>query len=187
MPRPTIAIDVRGAQSILDELSPAQFHNELSLCTYVAEKYNATIGTPIINHQLIKLRINSGVLKLHFDMPKGKRGRQPGIQLTDDHKKKLLDGRRTKKNKVATNLNSEWVAKMTEEFGHKPNLLRDILAGKPRAVQKAKCMMCMGGLRNRSPEDPPIAASIRDCRGISCPSYINRPFQKNNAEENTNG
>lgn len=186
MPRPTIAIDVRGAQSILDKIKEDQFPNELSLCTFAAEEYNRTVGTPIINHQLIKLRINSGVLKLNFPMPRGKRGRQPGTKLTEDHKAKLLSGRQTRQKKIATNLNKEWVAKMTDEFSSRPNLLRDILAGKRSAIDKATCILCMGGLKNRSVDDPPVAGSIRDCRGITCPTYIVRPYQKNNAEENSN-
>lgn len=186
MPRPTIAIDVLGAQNILNKLKPDQFANELSLCTYVAEQYNKSVGTPNINHQLIKLRINSGVLKLPFDMPKGKRGRQPGVKLSEGHKEKLLNGRKTKKNKVASNRSKEWSDSMQEAFSGKSTLLNGILHGRAKACVKGMCINCVGGYQNRTVDDPPIAQAIRDCNGVSCPLYIIRPFQKNNAEENSN-
>ena len=183
MPRPTIVIDVRGAQSILDKIKADQFPNELSLCTYVAVEYNRTVGTPNINHQLIKLRINSGVLKLPFPMPKGKRGRQPGTVLSAEHKQKLLDGRKTKK-KVVTNRSNEWADNMKDHFGGKSTLLNGILNGRAKACVKGMCINCVGGYANRTSDDPPIAQAIRDCNGVSCPLYVIRPFQKNNAEEN---
>ena len=186
MPRPAIAIDVRGAQSILDKIKESDFANELSLCSYVAAQYNEHVGTPKINHQLIKLRINAGVLKLPFDMPKGKRGRQAGTQLSQDHKEKLLAGRKTKKNKVAANRSKEWADNMKEMFDGKQTLLNGILEGKIRACVKGFCINCVGGYKNRTSDDPPIAQAIRDCRGSNCPLYDVRPFQKNNAEENSN-
>lgn len=183
MPRPTIAIDIKTAQKILDGLKPDQFQNELSLCTFVANQYNVTAGMNSINHQLIKLRINSGVLKLPFPMPKGKRGRQPGTILSTEHKQKLLDGRKTKK-KIVTNRSNEWADNMKNHFGGKSTLLNGILNGRAKSCVKGMCINCVGGYSNRTADDPPIAQAIRDCNGVSCPLYVIRPFQKNSAEEN---
>jgi hypothetical protein len=183
MPRPTIAIDVRGAQSILDKIKADQFPNELSLCTFAAQEYNKIVGTPEINHQLIKLRINSGVLKLAFPMPKGKRGRQAGTPISDEQKHRMMEGRKNKEKKVASSRSTEWTNNMQEAFSGKATLLNGVLSGKMKACVKGMCIQCVGGYNNRTPDDPPIATAIRDCNGVSCPLYVIRPFQKKNQAE----
>lgn len=184
MPRPVKPIDQLGMQKIVDDIKPGQFNNAMALCSYVADRYNKEIfphnQSAQVDHQLVKLRINAGVIKLTFDMPKGKRGRQPGIKITAEQKEKMQAGRINKKKVVAADSNGvqTWQNNMTEMFGSKKILCEGVLAGKKNAAIKAMCINCIGGYQNRSPEDPPIANAIRDCRGYSCPLYSVRPFQK---------
>ncbi len=188
MARPTIAIDITCAQNILNKLTKDQFNNELSLCKFVSDEYNKNFSPQNhINHQIIKLRIQKGVITLPFDMPRGKRGRQPGVSLSAEHKEKLQEGRKNKEKKIVANQSKEWSDNMKESFSNKSTLLNGILSGKAKACVKGFCIQCVGGYNNRSPEDPSIALAVRDCHGVSCPLYTIRPFQKkNNAEENNN-
>lgn len=177
MPRPTIAIDIIGAQRILDGIKPDQFTNESSLCTFAAEQYNKTIGTPTVNNQLIKLRINSGVLRLPFAMPKGKRGRQSGTPLTVEHKEKLLSGRANSKKKFSINADNKRAAsELKARWGDKyPKLVDAAIKGNKSACIKLHCIQCMG-------DDAKVRDSIKNCTSFTCAMYQIRPFQKNNAE-----
>jgi hypothetical protein len=196
MPRPTKAIDIIGMQKIADDIKPDQFNNAMGLCNYIAQRYNNEIfphnSNAHVDHQLVKLRITAGVIKLSFDMPKGKRGRQPGVKITPEQKEKMQIGRTTKKKPVESNASGmdKWRENMQNDFSSKKLLMAGVLAGKKNACVKAMCINCMGGYKNRSKDtsnpDPPLADAIRDCRGYNCPLYPIRPFQAktNNAGEN---
>lgn len=188
MPRPIKPIDQIGMQKIADDIQPGQFNNAMALCSHVASRYNDEIfphnKNAWVDHQLVKLRINAGVIKLPFDLPRGRRGRQPGIKITDEQKEKMQAGRINKK-KIAVNTNDSmktWRDNMEDYFGNKKILCDGLLAGKKNSAIKAMCINCMGGYKNRTAEDPPIANAIRDCRGYSCPLYSVRPFQKKGDE-----
>lgn len=182
MPRPTKPIDQLGMQNIVNDIKPGQFSNAMALCNYVANRYNNEIfphnQSAHVDHQLVKLRITAGVIKLAFDMPKGKRGRQPGVKITNEQKEKMQAGRINKKKIVVSDKIELWQQNMNEHFSGKKILCDGLLAGKKNSAIKAMCINCVGGYQNRSPEDPPIANAIRDCRGYSCPLYFVRPFQK---------
>lgn len=178
MGRPSININTPLAQQIADTIKGDQFPNMFQLCSYIADEYNKTISAefPQINHQLIKLRIVNGVIKLPFELPRGKGGKNIGVKLTEDHKKKMVEGRK-KKNKPIVQNKDLWQENMKKDFGHRSTLYSGVINGRARACIKAMCINCMGGYVNRSPEDPPIGNAIRDCRGFDCPLYVLRPFQ----------
>ena len=191
MPRPIKQIDIISMQKIADDVKPGQFNNAMGLCSYIATRYNNEIfphnESAHVNHQLVKLRITADppVIKLAFPMPAGKRGRQPGVKITDEQKQKMQQGRTIKKKIVAAPSNEigVWQNNMKKDFSNKKILLDGVLAGRKNACIKAMCVNCMGGYRNRTVDDPPLANAIRDCRGYDCPLYAVRPFQKNKAEE----
>lgn len=176
MPSPVKYVDMKLAQSILDGLTPEQFDNALNLCTHVANKYNE--GLPAeshINYQLIKSRITNNNLKLHFPMPRGKRGRKPGT-ITSTEINRLRNGIRNRTNiKSSRTKNSDWSDSMKDQFDG--NLLENVLAGRAKACVKAMCIRCFGGKKNRTHQDPPLAESIRNCTDTSCPLHIVRPYQ----------
>lgn len=187
MPRPVKPIDQLGMQKIVDSIKPDQFSNTMALCMYVAERYNNEIfphnQSAQVDHQLVKLRINAGVIKLAFPLPVGRRGRQPGVSITNEQKEKMQAGRISKKKIAVVGDNMElWQQNMKEDFSGKKILCDGLLAGKKNSAIKAMCISCMGGYQNRSPEDPPLTQAIRDCRGYSCPLYLVRPFQKKESE-----
>jgi hypothetical protein len=190
MPRPVKPIDQIGMQKIVDSIKPDQFSNTMALCSYVAERYNNEIfphnQSAQVDHQLVKLRIGAGVIKLAFPLPVGRRGRQKGATITNEQKEKMQAGRINKK-KIATVANGDgmqmWQQNMQEDFAGKKILCDGLLAGKKNSAIKAMCINCMGGYQNRSPEDPPLTNAIRDCRGYSCPLYLVRPFQKKGQSE----
>jgi hypothetical protein len=186
MARPTKKINTAVLQNIVDGIPAGKFDNAMALCSFAAAKYNQQmVGMDYeqIDHQLVKLRITADppVIKLNFPLPIGKRGRAAGSKLSPEHKEKMIAGRQ-KKNIPAGNLINEWRQNMTEKFAGKQTLLNGVIDGRAKACVKAFCIECMGGYKNRSPEDPPLSLAIRDCRGVSCPLYPIRPFQKKESE-----
>ncbi len=199
MPRPTIKIDTVLMARIANEDVCRTFPNGMKLFQHIAEKYNAEKNNMLfpvnVDFQLVGLRIKSGVVNINYPLPVGKRGKQPGTKLSPQHLDAMRIGRKTKLavekqikeglpanfSKPAQSLSSgmdKWQDNMRKNFAGKNTLLTGILSGKAKACIKGMCEMCMGGPKNRGPEDPALSAAIRDCRGLTCPLYIIRPFQK---------
>lgn len=190
MPRPTKPIDKLGMQKIVDEIQPGQFGNTMALCSYVAERYNNEIfphnSSAQVDHQLVKLRITAGVIKLAFPLPVGRRGRQKGVSITSEQKEKMQAGRISKSKTIsAVGDVKKWADNMSSILKKRPNQLNGVLKGNKKTCVKTFCELCMGGY-DRTPEDPALGAAIRDCRGFHCPLYPIRPFQKKASDEKEN-
>ena len=185
MARTAIPVDILCLQNSINSVKEGQFDNAFAFYNHIAEVYNTNFSPrDHISHSIVMLRIKAGAVNVPFAIPAGKRGGQPGTKLTIEHKEKMQAGRINKK--TATTVGDgvqTWQDNMKDYFGSKKILCNGILAGKKNAAIKAMCINCVGGYQNRAPEDPPISSAIRDCRGYSCPLYMIRPFQKNQAEK----
>jgi hypothetical protein len=184
MPAPTKQINIGVMQNIANDIKPGQFNNAMALCSFIAGEYNKQNNIPVkVDHQLVKLRIVAGIIKLSFPLPVGKRGRQAGVPISSAQKEKMQAGRVNKKkiNTVGNGM-EKWRQNMQESFSSKKILQDGILAGRKNSCVKGMCIQCVGGYSNRSQKDPPISDAIRDCRGYSCPLYPIRPFQKKTEE-----
>jgi hypothetical protein len=187
MPRPTKKIDLVLMQRIADEDICKSFTTGTDLYTYIANQYdkqkNSMLFPDHIEPQVVGLRINDDIIKLKYPKPVGRRGKQPGQKLTQEHKEKLISGRKSSRTNTNSSANMEkWKKNMEKDFAGKQTLLGGVLRGNKSACIKAMCVKCMGGYIGRTPEDPAIGVAIRDCRGFSCPLYIDRPFQKKTEE-----
>ncbi len=94
--------------------------------------------------------------------PKGKRGRQSGQVLSQDHKDKLLAGRGTK---VA---DPKWIGALKKSMSacYFP-IIDKIETGSLKAMIKLKCLECTN--ENKS--------EIRGCTILGCPLWGKRPYK----------
>lgn len=176
MPRPTKPIDQIGMQKIVDDIKPDQFSNAMALCTHVANRYNSEIfphnQSAQVDHQLVKLRINAGVIKLTFPLPVGRRGRQKGATITNEQKEKMQAGRKTKN--ISLPVLNDWASQTREKWSGTvfERTAELAIKGSNRAKRKLCCVECFGG------DQPGVREDIRNCTSFACIWYPDRPFQK---------
>jgi hypothetical protein len=96
--------------------------------------------------------------------PKGKRGRQSGQVLSQDHKDKLLAGRGKKK------VDEKWIKEMRRvtPTAYFP-IIDKIESGSLKSQLKLMCLFCTNF--NKS--------EVKNCTINSCPLYAGRPYQVN--------
>lgn len=176
MPRPEKPFHVNTGQAVLNTISEDQFSSASELYKYAASEYNnkKPAEFPSVDFQLFRLRIEKGSIKLNFAAPKGKRGKDSGFNLTDEHKKKMMEGRTKKKSDVnPTDDEEKWRSNMKKEFASQPNLLAGVLKKNRKAIAKANCIMCVGGCI----DNVGYQTAIKECRGLMCVRWIERPYK----------
>ncbi len=202
MPRPIKKIDPILVNQILQYPDCANHTNRSDLFIKVATYYNQARNQMLfpeeIEPQTMMNRVfewqKNNTVNVPYEIKMGKRGKQPGTKLSPQHLDAMRLGRKTKSAiekqvkeglRLPANFQSpstggmnKWRENMQKNFAGKNTLLTGILSGKAKACIKGMCEMCMGGPVGRVPEDPALSAAIRDCRGLTCPLYIIRPFQK---------
>lgn len=97
---------------------------------------------------------------IELKTPKGKRGRQSGVSLTDDQKKKMMEGR-NQKNKMSLNE----LRKATPE--KRKGLVNKIENGSRSAAMKLMCLFCTDH----------NTQEIKHCTISKCPLFSFRPYQ----------
>jgi hypothetical protein len=103
----------------------------------------------------------AGKMNLEIKTPKGKRGKEKGsgpVNKSGKRRDKSFPPETAEKLRVVYNVLGE-------------KTVEDLVAGKLRAVIKAKCYDCAGGVKSE----------VAKCPAIDCPLWTNRPWKQKKA------
>lgn len=152
--------------TILDLESSQTFSNRNELAIAVSLT-NWGINNGVTSSVCVS-RIKEFNLDTLIKTPKGKRGRQVGEKLSDEHKQKLQEGRGKKK------VDEKWIKEMRRvtPTAYFP-IIDKIESGSLKAQLKLMCLFCTNF--NKS--------EVKNCTINSCPLYAGRPYQVNSKND----
>jgi ribosomal protein S27E len=162
---PVIKESLLNAINHAEKGGPLKNINELT--KIVAEIYNSNNPSNKISPAIVLLRIKNWAIDIKTKP--GKRGRQPGSKLSDEHKAAMQSGRTSRTAKFATKEDITSGFKLMhsivpERFA---NIVVKLQKGSKSAALKLKCLDCS----NWQPIE------IKQCTCNECPLYAFRPYQ----------
>lgn len=178
MARKATIINISLAQSIINEEQNNWSGGLNPFLEHVWNIYNRKVeGTQypkLNNFQVLGLRLKDPNCSLKCNVQPGKRGKKKGFVISDEQKEKMRAGRLLKSKRslpkeVADSLRKHY----DKQF--QPLVERFIEHPTPMLAVKLKCIDCCGQ-ENHTPR-------IKNCTLYNCSSWIYRPYQMSDKDD----
>jgi hypothetical protein len=165
--RKAVEVDIKKLTETIRGIENKQtFNNRTELYEAVA---SSAWGKSInLTASVVYLRVKENNLSKDIKTPMGRRGKAPGVTLTDEQKKAMIEGRRARKSKGHSEYNELYDTIRSRKIaGISDSLINRAQTGSLAAAIKLNCLICCCGDKK----------AIKECTAQTCPMLPHRPYR----------